>query len=241
MAENVKHDIMSAYEKWKKQVDNSSCSEICLLDVEIEKGNSSARQIVNVALGTSKQFRQEGVSVDNIYFFAEDWSDILRLCESNNGSGFQIINLIDLIPIKSRRSYMRQIQNLLYPKYRSFNELYFENKLPHLGVFARDGLFVDGQEVWCSYENKIQYDKVTRIVTEISDAGSIYINTRYSRTDEEYIESMAECMIYAYIQLVLKRYPRNFYGNILFHGNVYERFATLINRKEGLNIRIPHE
>ncbi len=242
MAENAKHDIMSAYLKWKEQVDNSDCcSQICLLVVEIEKSDSSARQIVKVAMGTRNLFHQQSVSVDNIYFFAEDWSDILRLCENNNGSGFQIINLIDLIPIKSQSFYRKQFLNMLYVKYRSFNDLYFENKLPHLPILLSDNLYLNGQEVWCYFECKATYNKITRIVIEIRNNGCIYINTRYSKTDEEYLAFLAECMIDAYIKLVLKRAPRNIYGNILFHGNVYERLATLINRKEGLNIRIPHE
>ena len=136
---------------------------------------------------------------------------------------------------------MRRIRDLLYIKYRSFNERYFDTKLPHIPILIRNGVFLNGneQECWSKYEFNGSYNKITRRIIEIKDVGEIYINTRHHRTDKEYIETLTQCMIYAYIYLVLKRYPRNLYGNILFYGNVYEHFATLINRQEGLDIEIP--
>lgn len=234
---NVIHGIKLAHEKWEKQVENGYCCRICLFDVEIEMTDSLERQVVYIALGTSKQSHQESVSVNKVYYFAENWDDILSLCENDNESGFKIINFFDLIPIKSQKLYVRQLQSFLNRKCRSFNELYFENKLPFLPVLARSaGVFVNNQEVLCSYEYGVSFDAFTRIITEIRDSGRIYVNTRQQRAEEEYLAPLAECMIYAYIYLVLRRYPKNIYGKILFHGNVYERFATLINTQEGLNI-----
>lgn len=136
---------------------------------------------------------------------------------------------------------MRRIRDLLYLKYRSFNEQYFDNNLPYIPILIRNGVFLNGQECWSKYDFDASFNKITRRIIEIKDTGCIYINTRQHRTDKEYIETLTQCMIYAYIYLVLKRYPRNLYGNILFYGNVYEHFATLINRQEGLDIEIPNE
>lgn len=128
-----------------------------------------------------------------------------------------------------------RLLQMLYPKYRLYNDEYFGGRLPGIPILLMDKCMVGGREAWGKFDCKATYSKITRRVIEIKSNGEITLLTKYNVPEEHYLQTLLHEMIHAYIILVLKRYPKD------PHGELFMEMADTINAQEGLDIKPENE